>query len=152
MARMYSGKKGKSGSKKPIKKVKPSWLSYKPKEIEMLVVKLSKEGKSASQIGLYLRDAYGIADVRSILGKKVTQILEAKKILPKIPEDLNSLIKKQIYVTKHLEMNPKDEVAKRGLKLTESKINKLIQYYKKANRLDPDWKYDPKMAGLFLEQ
>jgi len=150
MARMYSGKKGKSSSKKPVKKSKPTWLTYKPREIEMLVTKLSKEGKTPSEIGLYLRDAYGIPDVKTLAKKKISQILHEKKLLPKIPEDLNSLIKRQIYLTKHLSINPKDNVAKRGLRLTESKINATIKYYKRSKKLEADWKYDPKMAGLFI--
>ena len=36
MARMYSRKRGKSGSHKPMKKIAP-WIEYKPKEIEELV-------------------------------------------------------------------------------------------------------------------
>ena len=52
MARMHSRKKGKSSSKKPIKKTLPVWLRYKPNEVELLIAKLSKEGKiSAFDIG-----------------------------------------------------------------------------------------------------
>ena len=50
MARMYSGSKGKSGSKKPLSRV-PSWAPYKEKEVEKLVIKYSKAGKSSSEIG-----------------------------------------------------------------------------------------------------
>ena len=45
MARMYSRKRGKHGSKKPAKKTVPSWTRYKPKEIELIIVKHAKEGK-----------------------------------------------------------------------------------------------------------
>ena len=45
MARQYSGKHGKHGSKKPVNKAKPTWVSYADKEIEQLVVKLAKAGK-----------------------------------------------------------------------------------------------------------
>ena len=44
MARMYSGKRGKSGSKKPLKKTAPSWVRLSAKEAEMLIVKMAKEG------------------------------------------------------------------------------------------------------------
>jgi len=54
MARMYSRKRGKSGSKKPLKKAAP-WVKYKPKEIEEIVVKLDKEGNSSAKIGILLR-------------------------------------------------------------------------------------------------
>ena len=55
MARMYSRKKGKAGSKKPFKS-KANWVKYKPKEVELLIAKFAKTGKTGSQIGLILRD------------------------------------------------------------------------------------------------
>ena len=151
MARMHSRKKGKSGSKKPIKKVEKPWVRYKPKEIELLIVKLAKEGKTSSQIGTYLRDAYGIPDVKTITKKKITKILEEKKLLQKIPEDLMALIKKNIAIRKHLETNKKDETANRGLILTESKIRRLVKYYKKTGKLAEDWKFQPERIKLYLE-
>ncbi|NOZ80454.1 MAG: 30S ribosomal protein S15 [DPANN group archaeon] len=151
MARMHSRKKGKSRSAKPAKKQAPSWQIYKPKEIELLVVKLTKEGQKPSRIGLHLRDTYGIVDVKMITGKSITQILQERKLLPKIPEDLTSLIKKEILIRKHLEENHKDETAKRGLTLTTSKIRRLVKYYKKSEVLPLDWKYDPSKVSIFLE-
>ena len=151
MARMHSRKKGKSGSKKPFKRTPLSWIRYKPKEIELLVVKLAKEGKRASEIGLTLRDTYGIPDVKKIVGKKITKILAEKKLSAKIPEDLMALIKKDIAVRKHLEHNTKDETAKRGLTLTESKIKRLVKYYKEAGKLPEEWKYEPKRVRFYIE-
>ena len=81
MARMHSRAKGKSNSVRPTKKTNLSWLTYKPKEIELLVSKLAKEDKTPSQIGLYLRDNYGIPSVKQITGKTVTQILKEKALL-----------------------------------------------------------------------
>ncbi|MBN1502228.1 30S ribosomal protein S15 [Candidatus Woesearchaeota archaeon] len=151
MARMHSRKKGKSGSTKPSKKPSHSWVRYKTKEVELLVVKLAKEGKTSSQIGLHLRDTYGIPDVKLITKKKISKILDSRNLSPKIPENLKSLVKKAITVRKHLEKNSKDLVSKRGLQLTESKIRRLVKYYKKNNRLPADWKYDPKTVKLMLE-
>jgi len=147
---MYSRKKGKAGSKKPMQK-KPTWVRHKPKEVEMLVIKLAKQGKSASQIGLALRDSYGIPDVRSIMKKKITHILDEKKLLKKLPEDLGSLIQRSIAIRKHLEKNKKDATALRGRQLTESKIGRLIKYYKKTKKLPSDWKYNPEKAELLVE-
>ncbi len=48
MARMYSRKKGKSGSKKPKQKV-AKWVDYKPKEIEDLVIKYAKQGMQSAK-------------------------------------------------------------------------------------------------------
>lgn len=151
MARIYSRKKGKSGSKKPLIKAKLSWMRYNPKEIELLVVKLAKEGKPASLIGLVLRDSYGIPDVKAIAGKSITKILNEKKLAPKIPEDLMAVIKRSIVIRKHMEENKQDMTALRGLQITESKIKRLVKYYKRAKKLPVDWKYDVKSIKLYVE-
>ena len=151
MARMYSRRKGKSGSKKPVKKSMPSWMEYKPKEIELLIAKLAKEGKSSSQIGAILRDSYGVPDVRTLMKKKITEILKEKDIAPKLPEDLIALIRKAIKLRKHFEENKQDIVSKRGLQLTESKITRLVKYYKKSGKLPADWTYDYKSIKLYIE-
>jgi small subunit ribosomal protein S15 len=150
MARKYSGAKGKAGSKKPIKKVVPAWVRYGAKEVEMLIVKLAKEGQSPSQVGLHLRDVYGIPDVKTLCKKSITQILTEKKALGQIPEDLQALIRKLILIKKHLEENKIDEVAKRGLHITESKIQRLSKYYKSTGRLPAEWKYDVSKAKLYV--
>jgi len=150
MARMYSGRKGKSGSTKPSKITRLSWVRYKPNEIELLIAKLAKEGKTSSQIGLFLRDVYGIPNIKQVIGKNVTTILKEKNILSKIPEDLMALIKRSITLKKHLESNKHDVPAKRGLELTESKIRKLVKYYKKTKKLEKDWKYDPDKIKILI--
>ena len=151
MARMYSRKRGKSGSKKPIKKTIPTWLGYKPKEVELLVVKLAKEGKSSAEIGMILRDNYGIPSVQLICGKSITVILKEKNLLPELPDDLTALIRKSVLVRRHLEENNKDMTAKRGLILTESKIKRLVKYYKRTGKLPSEWKFDPSRAGFFMK-
>jgi small subunit ribosomal protein S15 len=151
MARMHSRKRGKSGSTKPIKKTAPSWAKAKTREVELLIAKFAKEGKTSSQIGVALRDAYGIPDVRIISGKTITQIMQEKSLAPKIPEDLMALIKKAVLLRKHLEANHKDMPAKRGLQLTESKINRLVKYLKKNKKLEETWKYDPESIRLYIE-
>ena len=39
---------------------RPEWITYSNEEIEEFIVKFKREGKSASQIGVILRDQYGI--------------------------------------------------------------------------------------------
>lgn len=151
MARMHSRDRGKSGSTKPSKKVVPGWVKYKPKEVELLIVKFGKEGKSSSQIGIYLRDEYGIPDVKMITKKSITQILKDKKLLKDIPEDLMALIRKAVLIRKHMGDNKKDMPAKRGLQLTESKIKRLAKYYKRTGKLSMSWRYDPKRIKLIVE-
>ncbi|MBI5389351.1 30S ribosomal protein S15 [Candidatus Woesearchaeota archaeon] len=151
MARMHSRKKGKSGSTKPIRKIKPSWLRYKEKEVELLIVKLSKEGKNASLIGTTLRDVYGVPSTKTVLGKRINDVLKEKHLLPKLPEDLMALIKKSVAVRKHAEAHKQDMTALRGVQLTDSKIRRLMKYYKQRKVLDPKWKYDPENVSLYLE-
>ncbi len=151
MARMHSRAKGKAGSLKPDNKSKPTWLRYTEKEIEMLVLKLAKEGMKPSAIGLHLRDSYGIPDVEFLTGKKITEILTEKGIKGKVPEDLQALLKRTIALRKHIETNNHDNTAKRGLTLTESKIRRLIKYYKKSGMLPKDWAYTAENIRLYVE-
>ncbi|MEK6861018.1 MAG: 30S ribosomal protein S15 [Nanoarchaeota archaeon] len=151
MARIYSRKKGKSGSKRPIKRVKPSWVAHDAKVVEQLVVKLAKTGKTAAEIGLILRDSYGIPDVKAITKKRIIQILKDNKLTPNIPYDLKALIRKDIAIMKHLEANKHDMPAHRGLILTESKIHRLIKYYKDKRILPESWAYDRKKAKVLAE-
>lgn len=151
MARMHSRKKGQSGSTKPINKVNPSWVSYKGKEVELLIGKLAKEGKKPSQIGMYLRDVYGIPDVKTLTKKTITEIMDDKKLSLEMPEDLLALIRRAALLQKHLEENHKDQTAKRGLQLTESKIFRLSKYYKISGKLEATWKYDPKKISFYAE-
>ncbi len=148
---MHSRKRGKHGSKKPAKKTSPSWIRYKAKEVELLIAKLSREGKTTSQIGILLRDVYGIPSALALCGKSVSAILKDKKIVPEIPEDLSALSKKYASITKHLEANKHDETAARGLHLTESKINRLIKYYKRVGRIPEAWKFDAGKAAYLAE-
>lgn len=148
MARMYSRKKGKAGSKKPlVDKLKP-WLNYTPQEIEQLIVKISKTGKNTAQIGMILRDSYGIPDIKKITNKTITKILKEHKLEAKLPEDIANLIKKQIKIIKHLEANKHDMPSRRGLMLTESKINRLKKYYKRIGVLPQDWAYSKEQVKI----
>jgi len=151
MARMHGKARGKSKSRKPHNKEESSWVTFKPQEIEMMIVKLAKEGNMPSQIGMKLRDAYGIPDVRVILHKKITKVLEEKKLLKELPEDVLALIKKDVALYKHKAANKQDMTAKRGIELTESKIKRLVTYYKRTGKIDESWKYDPKKAGMYIE-
>ncbi len=151
MARQYSRRKGKSGSKKPLKIVKKSWLRYSDKEVEALIIRLFNQGNKTSQVGMILRDVYGIPDVKVVTGKSITNILKENKLGHKLPEDLTALILKDISIMKHLEKNPKDMPSKRGLILTESKIKKLSKYYKKSGKLSQDWVFIRENAKLLLE-
>lgn len=150
MARMYSRAHGKSGSKKPKEKKIPGWMRYKPKEIEKLIIRYAKAGKSTSEIGLYLRDSYGIPDVRVATGKKITEILKDNDLLKEIPDDMMALMRRNIQIRKHLGLNKKDMTAKRGLEITDAKIRRLVKYYQRIGRLPQGWKFDPERIKLYV--
>lgn len=150
MARMHSGAKGKSGSTRPATKKKQVWLKYGKDEVEKLILKLAKAGKTKSEMGLILRDSYGIPDVRTIINKKIGDVLEENKLSKQVPEDIIALIKKEIKLSKHFEENHKDMSALRGLQLTESKINRLVKYYKSVGKLPKEWKYSREEAKLLI--
>ena len=151
MARLYSKKKGKSGSKKPLKEKKLTWVRYNKDEIEALIIKLSKAGNNASKMGLILRDTYGIPDVQKLTGAKISKILDKNKILPKFPDDFMALVKKEVNILRHLENNHKDMRTRHGLILTESKIKRLTKYYRRTGRLPKDFEYDREKIKLLIE-
>ena len=138
---MHSKGRGKSGSKKPVTKKNPRWVDYDEQEVIDLVVKLSKNGKDSSQIGMVLRDQYGIPSVKQVTDKKITEIIEEEGLAPQIPEDLDNLLDKAESIQNHLEDNPKDLDAERNLGLTEAKIRRIAQYHRDNGNIPEDWKY-----------
>lgn len=147
MARLYSGKRGSSGSTRPVSSRPPAWFKYEPEEVEALVLKLSKEGNSPSIVGQILRDKYGIPLVSQVAGRRLEHLLPVEA-RPKIPEDLETLLKKAASTLRHLEKNRKDYPNKRDLALLESKIHRLASYYRSIGRLPKDWEYKPVAASL----
>ncbi|MEM4347304.1 MAG: 30S ribosomal protein S15 [Candidatus Altiarchaeota archaeon] len=148
MARMHIRRKGKSGSKRPGIKGRLAFVNYTKEEIEELILKLRKEGNSPSKIGLILRDTYGIPSVKDITGKKISFFLEKNSLSPELPENLENLIKKAVNLRKHLEKNKKDIHNRRSLQLIESKIHRLVKYYKREGKLPGDWVYEPEKVKL----
>lgn len=140
---MHSRKKGQAGSTRPARLEKPVWVELSPDEVENEVVKLARRGHSKSMIGTIMRDSRGVPLVKVVTGKRISQILESNEIKDPLPEDLANLVRKALNIRKHLENNHKDLEAKKGLNRTESKIYRLIKYYKKKKILTPDFRYDP---------
>ncbi|RLF41888.1 MAG: 30S ribosomal protein S15 [Thermoplasmata archaeon] len=152
MARIHARRRGKSGSTRRYDREKhPEWSALRPREIEAKIIELAKAGRSSSEIGIILRDQYAVPDVKVATGKKITKILSENNLLPEIPEDLTNLIKRALKIRNHLEIHKKDFSNKRNLQLTESKIRRLIKYYKSTGRLPEDWKYSPQQARLMFE-
>src|SRR5260370_21168488 len=147
MARRYSGKRGSSGSPRPVGRRAPDWFKYQPEEVEDLILKRSKEGNPPSIIGQILRDRYGIPLVSQVAGKRLEQYIP-KENKPKIPEDLELLVRRATNVKRHLERNRKDYPNKRDLALLESKIHRLASYYRTAGRIPTECDPKPLAASL----
>lgn len=148
MARLHAKRKGKSGSTRPFVKTNPEWVALEPAEIEETIVRLNSEGLSTAAIGVRLRDAYGVPNVRLATGKRIMDVLRAKGTKFPIPEDLGSLMKRAVELQTHLKEHRKDLSNKRGLHLIESKIRRLTRYYKEQGVLPADWDYSLKLAEL----
>jgi small subunit ribosomal protein S15 len=147
---MHSRKKGQSGSIHPARLEKPVWVELSSEEVENEVVKLARKGYSQSMIGVILRDSHGVPLVKVVTGKPISQILEDNGIKPPLPEDLTNLIKRSLTLRKHLETNHKDLNSKKGLLRIESKIYRLVSYYKKKNVLAADFKYDSEKVRTLI--
>lgn len=139
---MHSDGRGESGSDKPVTKNTPDWVEYDEEEVIDLVVKLRRDGFDPSQIGIKLRDQYGIPSVKELTDKSITEILEDEGMELDIPEDLQNLLDRAENIQDHLEENGKDEQAQRRLELTEAKIRRVASYHREEGNIDEDWKYN----------
>lgn len=140
MARIYAGKKGNSGSNRPVEK-DVSFANLTAKEAEKKIMELANDNYPASQIGLILRDSYGVPSVKTLTGKSISKVLEENSKAPSVPEDLQALVEKFTRLRKHLNANPKDIHNKKGLQMVESKIRRLSKYYKRENKIPRNWSY-----------
>ncbi len=150
MARMHSGAKGQSGSTKPVEE-KADWVEYKANEIIKIIIDLANTGLKKSQIGVILRDQYGIPNVKTLTGKKISAILDENNFKEELPEDLLNLIRKSVELQEHLTDHKKDFKAKRGYELTVSKIRRLAKYYAKKKKIPESWKYSEETAKLLVK-
>ena len=146
MARLHAHRKGKSGSTRPYLKANPEWVSMEKAEIEETIVRLHQEGLSTAAIGIRLRDAFGVPNVRLATGRTVNQILTSKGVKFALPEDLASLIRRATSLQAHLKDHSKDLSNRRGLQLIESRIRRLSRYYKERGVLPAQWEYSLKLA------
>lgn len=117
-------------------------------EIVAGIAKLVKEGFGPSQIGLRLRDVYGVPSAKTFLGKTMTEMLTDIKSGQPIPEDLHRLVERAAKLKDHLAKHHADRKNVRSLELLEAKIHRLSSYYKLNEKLPPDWKYSVAIAQL----
>ncbi len=150
MARMHARKRGKSGSSKPYVTDSPEWVDIEQDAVVDIIVSLAKDGRTSSEIGVILRDQYGIPNSKLVTGESVSDIMKAEKVYPNLPEDLLDLMNRAINLHEHLKQNPKDLSNKRGLHLVEAKIRRLVKYYKREGSLPEDWKYSIDKAEMLI--
>ncbi|MDD2678464.1 MAG: 30S ribosomal protein S15 [Candidatus Nanoarchaeia archaeon] len=150
MARMHSRARGKSKSSKPLVSSAKQWVNYSADEIEKLVEKIGKTGARSAKVGRVLRDSYGIPSVKDLAKKKLNAVLK-KTQKQELPEDLFNLLKRAVKAKKHLEKNKKDVGSDHGFRLIESKIKRLVKYYKSKKVLEHSWVYSIEKAKLLVE-
>jgi small subunit ribosomal protein S15 len=132
----------------------PEWSDVDAEDIESRVVELAEQGHDPSQIGMKLRDegvkGTPVPNVKLATGKKVTEILEENDAKPDLPEDLRNLMERAIRLRRHMEENNNDAQNKRALQNTESKIRRLVSYYR-GDELDEEFTYSFDVAVDLLE-
>ncbi len=148
MARIHSHRKGKSHATRLASRMSPSWVTQSPDEVTSLIVNFAKEGHKPSQIGIKLRDEYGIPLTRPLVGKSVSKVLSENNLLDKTPDDLNRLLVRAGKLQSHLSANPADRKNVRSLELLEAKIHRLSRYYKRIGKVPSTWKYAAAVAQL----
>jgi len=151
MSRIHSGHKGRAGSHRPYPLTKPEWVTITQEELVTQAVQLSKTGLLAAQVGMTLRDGYGVPSARAVTGKRLGTLLRENGVTPEIPDDLQALLKRVVHMQRHLETHPKDLSNRRGLSLMESRIRRLARYYRQRKRIPETWRYTAAAAALQVE-
>ncbi len=149
MAKLHTKKKGKSGSRKV--KGRKKWVELSAKEIEKIIINLQAKGTRVAEIGIILRDLYGVPDIKERCGKSVTKIIEEKVGKVEYSDDILDLIKKAVNIRKHLEKNKSDTHNRVKLTSVEAKIRRIGEYYSRIGKLPSDWSYDPQKARLLVK-
>ena len=122
---MHSRRRGSSDSDKPVADEPPEWSDVAQEAIEERVVDLAAQGHSPSEIGLKLRDE----------GVQGTSIPD---------------VKLAVRLHEHVEQNGQDYQNKRALQNTESKIRRLVDYYR-GDEIDAEFTYSYDDAVELLE-
>jgi small subunit ribosomal protein S15 len=123
-------------------------VTYSADETKVAILKLAKEGLTPSQIGMAVRDDYGVPLVKPLVGKSIGEVLEEGKASPPLPQDLRDLIDRAGRIQKHLAVHKGDRKNVHSLELAEAKIYRLAKYYKEKGMLPKDFKYTAVVAQL----
>ena len=151
---MHTRRRGTSGSDRPVADEPPEWSDVDAEDVEARVVELAEEGVPPSEIGLRLRDSgvdgTPVPDVKLATGKKITEILEENDASPELPEDLRNVMTTAVRLADHMDANPQDHQNKRARQNAESKVRRLVNYYR-GDQLPEDFTYNIDHARELLE-
>ena len=104
---------------------KPTWVKMKEPELKKVILELS-EKYAPSQIGIVLRDQYGIPTTK-VFGKKLKAYMVELGIDRN--EDLENAEKKVVGLKEHLKENITDRSAKHKLQHAQSRLNIIKKYF-----------------------
>ncbi len=104
---------------------KPTWVKMKEPELKKLVAELS-EKYAPSQVGIVLRDQYGIPTTK-IFGKKLKAYYKDLGI--EYNEDLINAEKKVDNLKEHLKTNITDRKSKHKLQKAQARLNITKKYF-----------------------
>ena len=154
MARMHTRRRGQSGSDRPVADAPPEWSDVDADAVEARVVELAEEGYDPSEIGLRLRDegvgGTPVPNVKLATGKKVGEILDEHDVAPDLPTDLEHLLEKAVRLNEHVNAHGTDYQNKRALQNVESKVRRLVNYYR-GDELPADFTYTYETAKDLVE-
>lgn len=155
MARMHTRRRGSSDSDRPTVTEPPEWSDVAEEDIVERILDLANEGHPPSVIGTKLRDegvrGTPVPNIKLATGRKVSEILEENEAGPELPEDLRSLLERALRLHEHIQEHPQDSQNKRALQNTESKVRRLVEYYR-GDVIPADFRYSISEAERLLEQ
>ncbi|MDO8517659.1 MAG: hypothetical protein Q7S33_06060 [Nanoarchaeota archaeon] len=109
---------------------KPIWLKMDEEALKKIIAELA-EKYEAPQIGLILRDQYGIPTTR-LYGKKLNQYL--KEIGKGSHTELKNIEKKYENMKKHISENPTDKKAKHKFQKAQSRLSVIKRNIEKKRK------------------
>lgn len=150
MARLHSKRKGKSKRKRAKRKEKAEFVVVEDEQIKEIVRELYLKGTPPSRIGQILRDEYGVPSFKAQTGEKIMSYLIKENLYKTFPEDLLNLFRKAVGMNEHLKKNKKDISNKVKMRHVESKIKRLLKYYKRVGKVPRNWNYSIERAALLV--
>lgn len=135
---MYSNGHGKSKSSKPFSTAPPTHITQD--QVTEIIIDLSKKGKTGAEIGKILRDVHGVGHITNIADCTMLEFLKKNNIAPQIPDDVRAIEKKCLSIYNHIKKEWNDKTARYRLKHKESRLHRLVRYYKTKGVLLPSFK------------